>query len=127
MPRVKPVAFAALSAVLFAAALPNEGANYGVPALGLVALIPLYAALREANEMRVALWVGGVYGALSTVLSNYWLANFGEFAVWTLGGPTVAYARYTTCCSLRCCIRSCACRIGCGRRRSQPRGRGTNC
>ena len=94
MAGVKPVAFAALSAVLFAAALPNEVANYGVPALGLVALIPLYAALREANEMRVALWVGGVYGALSTVLSNYWLANFGELAVWTLGGPTVAYAVY---------------------------------
>ena len=94
MPGVKPVAFAALSAVLFAAALPNEVANYGVPALGLVALIPLYAALREASEMRVALWVGGVYGALSTVLSNYWLANFGEFAVWTLGGPTVAYVVY---------------------------------
>jgi apolipoprotein N-acyltransferase len=27
-------------------------------------------------------------------LSNYWLANFGDFAIWTLGGPVVGYTVY---------------------------------
>ncbi len=36
----------------------------------------------------------GVKPVAFAALSNYWLANFGELAVWTLGGPTVAYAVY---------------------------------
>ena len=91
---VKLLALSALSAVSFAAALPSDVARYGIPALGLVALVPLYAAFRRAPSMRAAVWSGALFGALSTALSNYWLANFGDFAIWTLGGPVLGYAVY---------------------------------
>ena len=91
---VKAPALAVLSAVAFAAALPSDIARYGIPALGLVALVPLYAAFCVAPRMRTAVWSGALFGALSTALSNYWLANFGDFAFWTLGGPVVGYAAY---------------------------------
>ncbi len=91
---MKAPLLALLSASAFAAALPNEFLEYGSPFLGLVALVPLYAAFRVAPEMRTAMRAGAVFGAISTMLSNYWLANFGEFSVWTLGGPTVGYIGY---------------------------------
>jgi apolipoprotein N-acyltransferase len=31
---------------------------------------------------------------VSTLLGNYWLAFFGEFSVWTIGGVVIAYAGY---------------------------------
>lgn len=83
-----------LSAVAFAAALPNEILPFGNGFLGLVALIPFYHALRIAPDRRTAIGCGALFGAVSTMLSNYWLANFGEFSAWTLGGPTVGYIGY---------------------------------
>lgn len=83
-----------ISALAFSAALPNEYLPYGSPAIGLVSLIPLYAAFLFAVDIRSAIRAGAVFGAISTMLSNYWLANFGEFSAWTLGGPTVGYIGY---------------------------------
>ncbi len=87
---------ATASAVLFAIALPNEVFPYGVPWLSLLALAPFFVALVRTERLRDAALLGAVFGALSTVLSNYWLANFGEFAVWTIGGPTVGYIVYNS-------------------------------
>lgn len=91
---MKAPLLALLSAAAFAAALPNEFLAYGSPVLGLIALVPLYAAFRVAPDVRTAMRTGAVFGAISTMLSNYWLANFGEFSVWTLGGPTLGYIGY---------------------------------
>jgi len=87
---------AAASAVLFAIALPNEVFPYGVPWLSLLAPAPFFVALIRTRSLREAAVLGMVFGGLSTVLSNYWLANFGEFAVWTIGGPTVGYIVYNS-------------------------------
>lgn len=91
---MKAPLLAILSAVAFSAALPNEFVHYGSPLVGLVALVPLYAAFRISPDMATAVRSGAVFGAISTMLSNYWLANFGEFSVWTLGGPTLGYIGY---------------------------------
>ncbi len=88
------VLHAIAAAVLFAVALPNEVFPYGVPWLSLLALAPFFVALLRTTRLRDAALLGAVFGGLSTILSNYWLANFGEFAVWTIGGPTLGYIIY---------------------------------
>jgi len=94
LPFLNVAALALTSAVAFAAALPNEILLYGSPVLGFVALAPYYLAIREAATHRHAVYAGCLFGAVSTVLSNYWLANFGDFAVWTVGGVTIGYIGY---------------------------------
>ncbi|MFP4644221.1 MAG: apolipoprotein N-acyltransferase [Spirochaetales bacterium] len=91
---MKAPLLALLSAAAFASAIPNEFLAFGSPTLGLIALVPLYSAFRIAPDMTTAIRAGAVFGAVSTMLSNYWLANFGEFSAWTLGGPTVGYLAY---------------------------------
>ena len=83
-----------LSAVLFPLALPNELFPMGNPFIGLIALAPLYVALREAESPRQATLAGVLFGGISTFLANYWLMFFGEYSVWTIGGTTVGYMLY---------------------------------
>ncbi len=83
-----------LSAVLFPLALPNELFTFGNPLLGIVALVPYYLAIRDTREAQSASRLGALFGAVSTLLGNYWLMFFGEFSVWTIGGPTVGYIAY---------------------------------
>ncbi len=35
-----------------------------------------------------------VFGAISTAIGNYWLAFFGDFSVWTIGGAVLGYTGY---------------------------------
>lgn len=82
------------SAVLLPLALPNEVFVGGVPLLGLVALVPLFLAVHLAPSVRRAMVLGAIFGAVSTALANYWLAFFGEFSVWTIGGTVLGYTGY---------------------------------
>ena len=82
------------SAVLLPLALPNEVFTGGVPLIGLGALVPLFLALSRTTTVRHAVGLGAVFGAVSTALANYWLAFFGEFSVWTIGGTVLGYTGY---------------------------------
>ncbi|MFP4643750.1 MAG: apolipoprotein N-acyltransferase [Spirochaetales bacterium] len=83
-----------MSAGALAVSLPNGLVPYGNPAVGLIALVPMYLAFRSAPSMRNAVAAGAVFGFASTALSGYWLGNFGDFAVFTLGGPIAGYTAY---------------------------------
>ncbi|SIQ84810.1 Apolipoprotein N-acyltransferase [Alkalispirochaeta americana] len=82
------------SAALLTLALPNELFVWGSPFLGLVALIPVFLALYRSSSRNKAALLGVVFGAASTAGANYWLAFFGEFSIWTLGGAMAGYAGY---------------------------------
>ena len=82
------------SAILFPLALPNEFFPFGIPLLGLVALTPLYVAFTTVQSARIAVRLGMVFGAVSTLLANYWLMFFGEYTIWTITGPVVGYLGY---------------------------------
>ncbi|POR03300.1 hypothetical protein AU468_05440 [Alkalispirochaeta sphaeroplastigenens] len=82
------------SAGLLTLALPNELFVWGSPLLGLLALIPLFLALHRSRSRTRAALLGALFGAVSTAGANYWLAFFGEFSVWTLGGAMTGYAGY---------------------------------
>lgn len=90
----KPLFFSLVSSAALAAALPTALVPFGNPALGLIALVPFYLAIRTAPTMRIAVGAGALFGAVSTALSGFWLGNFGDFAVFTLGGPILGYIAY---------------------------------
>lgn len=87
---------AAASGFLLAAALPNEFIPYGTPLIAPIALIPLFYALLRSRKIRDSVRIGVIFAIVSTGLSNYWLANFGEFAIWTIGGPIIGYSLYNS-------------------------------
>jgi apolipoprotein N-acyltransferase len=86
--------FTIISAVLLPLALPNELFLDGNPLLGLFCLSFYFYALYHAPSFKFASFLGLIFGCYSTVIANYWLVNFGEFSVWTLGGTTVGYMLY---------------------------------
>lgn len=79
------------SAIFFTMGLPNEVFNYGLPALGYIALVPLYFAAANAPSFGFAALSLGLYGAAHHALSSYWLYFFKDFAFWTIGATTLAY------------------------------------
>ena len=85
---------AVCSALLLALALPNDLFPLGSPLFGVVCLAPLLVAVYHSRSYGQAAWLGAVFGACSSVLSNFWLVFFQSFSVWTLGGVTLAYLGY---------------------------------
>jgi apolipoprotein N-acyltransferase len=80
------------SALLCAISLPNEVFLNGLWPLGFISLIPFYIALRRARSHRQAAITGAVFGAFHHALTSYWLFFYKDFAFWTLGSTTLAYA-----------------------------------
>jgi apolipoprotein N-acyltransferase len=98
---VRSVFLTLLSAAILALALPNELFPYGNPLLGLFCLTPFFyvvcgGAARAARPpgLRQVAWLGAIFGFVSTLLANYWLLFFQQFAAWTLGGVVLGYAGY---------------------------------
>jgi len=82
------------SAIMVALALPNDLSASGFSLIGAVALVPLLLAVYGAKSWRTAARMGALFGAVSTAAANYWLAFFGEFSVWTIGGTVLGYTGY---------------------------------
>lgn len=80
-----------ISSLLLALSLPNELFSWGAPALGLVALAPLFVALAESGSYRESFAIGSTFGGLAHGLSSYWLWFFKDFRFWTLGTTVIAY------------------------------------
>ncbi|MBN1242425.1 MAG: apolipoprotein N-acyltransferase [Spirochaetales bacterium] len=85
------IPLAAFGGALSALALPNELFLYGSPLIGLVALVPLYLAMRRSRSYGAAAPAAAVFGMLAHGLSSYWLWFFKDFRFWTLGSTTLAY------------------------------------
>ncbi len=83
-----------LSAVAVFLAQPNDFLLAGNPFLGLVGYVPFFWALRRAATNRAASGLGAIFGLLTILLQNYWLAFFQDYAAWTLGGVALAFAGY---------------------------------
>ncbi len=82
------------SSVLLSLSLPNELFPFGLGVLGLAALVPAFLAIHRASSRIAASRLGALFGGVSTLISNYWLAFFGEFSIWTIGGTVVAYTGF---------------------------------
>ncbi len=74
-----------LSAILLSLGIPNELFKMGSFLFGLTALVPFYIILQKAPNWRRAGLLGGCMMMTVHILSSFWLANFKEFAIFTLG------------------------------------------
>lgn len=86
------VFLALLSAALTAIAIPNEFFLLGVPVAGLVALAPLYIALRTTRSWRQSALLCALQTGLVHVLSSWWLGNFHGLGIYTLGASAIGTA-----------------------------------
>jgi apolipoprotein N-acyltransferase len=64
-----------VSVLLTVLSLPSFASLDGIGILGWIALVPLFVVLRTASFGR-ALFYGVAFGALETLLVNYWLGTF---------------------------------------------------
>ena len=83
-----------LSALCFSYALPNEFFPSGVPLAGFVCLIPFFLALQYAHSWKKGAYLGFIFGIVFHASSSWWLANFKDYALWTLGATSVMYGLF---------------------------------
>jgi len=88
------IALALSSALLMGIALPNELFHYGIPSVGFIALAPYFIAVRLCPTRKVVAWVGGLFGAALSLVTNFWLAFFHGFSAWTVTGVAAGMALY---------------------------------
>lgn len=89
MTPIASILCAVLSAFALSAGIPNEFLKMGSSLLGLTALVPLYIALKQTKSWRMAGFLGGLMMGLVQLVSSFWLANFRDFAIFTLGGSAL--------------------------------------
>ena len=82
---------ALLSALMLSLGIPNELFLFGSALFGIFALAPLYMALARARSFAAAGVTCGAQIACVHLFSSFWLANFKDFAIFTLGASTIAY------------------------------------
>ncbi len=57
--------------------------------------MPLFMAVKGVQRYAVAARLSLLFGGVSTLIINYWLVNFGDFSIWTLGGVTLGFVGFT--------------------------------
>ena len=82
---------ACVSALGFSLSLPNEIFLHGFPLGGFLCLAPYFYALKQAHSRREGAVLGFVFGMVFHVSSSWWLANFKDYALWTLGATSILY------------------------------------
>ena len=85
MGAILQVFYSAFSAALLSLAIPNEIFYLGFPLASLIALIPFYYALKNCRNYKLAFLCGFTQTCVTHILSSFWLANFMDFAAFTLG------------------------------------------
>lgn len=80
------------SGILTALAIPNEIFHFGSPIFGMAALIPLYFAAKSAKSYKNAAGIFALDALATHIFSSFWLANFKNFAIFTLGASALGTA-----------------------------------
>lgn len=87
----RSVFLAFFSAILSILAHANPFFLEGIPLLSFFYLIPLFLAWIICSSLNQAIIIGSIYSFFSTLGQNFWLAFFGDFSLFTLGGPVIGY------------------------------------
>ena len=80
-----------LSAFLFAMGIPNEIFHFGNAIAGFLCFIPLYYVFFISNSRLKTALIYSFFVTFTHLFSSFWLINFQDFAIFTLGASTVAY------------------------------------
>ena len=92
MKGILQVFYAFFSSIIMAFAIQNEFLLFGSPVLGLFALVPLYLALADCDSFKKAGLLTALQMLCTHVFTSFWLGNFKDVAVFTLGATTAVYA-----------------------------------
>jgi len=79
------------SAWVFAMGIPNEMFIFGDAVAGLLCLIPLYFVLFRSKSYLYSAIFYSSFVTFTHLFSSFWLVNFQDFAIFTLGASSVAY------------------------------------
>ncbi len=80
------------SSFLFTLVQPNEALVSGFLPAAFLALVPYLLAIRSAPSRREAALLGALFGFTSHAATSYWLMFFEDYAIWTIGSTSIAYA-----------------------------------
>ena len=83
---------ALFSGIMEALAIPNKFLPLGEPLFALFALSPLYIALFRAKTYKESFFIMTLQPLVVHLLSSFWLANFRDFAIFTLGASAIGTA-----------------------------------
>src|SRR5574344_887094 len=83
---------AIFSGIMEATAISNEILPFGSPFLALFCLVPMYIAIHRAKSYRESFWLFFIQTFTVHLISSYWLANFHDFAIFTLGASALGTA-----------------------------------
>ncbi len=72
-----------------AASISNEVLPFGSPLIALFSLVPLYIILYQSKSYKACFWFMFFQAITVHLLSSFWLANFRDFAIFTLGASAV--------------------------------------
>src|SRR5574344_1301951 len=91
---------AIFSGFMEATAISNEVLPAGSPFLALFCLVPLYTAIFHAKNYRESFWLFFLQACPVHLISSFWLANFHDFAIFTLGASALASAFMAGLCGI---------------------------
>lgn len=80
------------SSLIFSLSIPNRFLTFGSVILGMTALIPQYIAIANCKNYKEAVFCNALQIFIVHVLSSFWLANFRDFALFTLGASALGTA-----------------------------------
>lgn len=83
---------ALFSGILTALAIPNELSHFGSAFIAFLALAPLYIAAKSSFSYKKTALLFALDALSCHLLSSYWLANFKDFAIFTLGASAFGTA-----------------------------------
>ncbi len=83
---------AIFSGIIEGAAIPNELFLLGSPLLALLSLVPLYISLYRAKTYKESFCMFFLQTLTVHLCSSFWLANFRDFALFTLGASALGTA-----------------------------------
>lgn len=86
------VFYALFSGIIEGAAIPNELLLHGSPLLALTSIVPLYISLYKAKTYKESFFIFFLQTLTVHLTSSFWLANFRDFAVFTLGASAAGTA-----------------------------------
>lgn len=89
MNRILQVFCSIFSGIALGLAIPNELLIFGSPVIGLFSLTPLYIAIIKSKTYKEAFWLCALQGAVTHIISSFWLGNFYGFAAFTLGASDI--------------------------------------
>lgn len=81
--------YSIFSGFMEALSIGNEIFHFGSPFLALFCLVPLYIAIRKCKSYRQAFFVFFLQAITVHIMSSFWLKNFRDFAIFTLGASAL--------------------------------------